>query len=140
MLRWLVFLPIIAILVAIGFLGGRNWSSRVAWAAGALVIASAIILFVFGFVVGGVTGPLLDDAKTEALSGIKPGDQFTGTQSLVLGKAFEMAGSVVGGFTYGIAIKGLIVLIIGLIALGAALTWSQINDLIRRINLRQLFR
>ena len=139
-LRWLVFLPIIAILVAIGFLGGRNWSSRVAWAAGAVVIASAIVLIVFGFVVGGVTGPLLDDAETEALSGIKPGDQFTGTQSLVLGKAFEMAGSVVGGFTYGIAIKGLIVLIIGLIALGAALTWSQINDLIRRINLRQLFR
>lgn len=124
----LFFLAAALALVAIGFLGGRTWPGRVAWAAAFLVGISAIIIVLFGMVYGRVVKPMVENARAEVLADMgRDEGQFEETRQLVVGKVFEIAERVVGGFGSGVAAKAMITLIIGLIALGVALGWPYLR-------------
>ena len=61
-LRFLLYLMPALLLAAIGFLGGRRWRSRLAWAAVPLFIAAAIAYAASGPVYSAIAQPMLDDA------------------------------------------------------------------------------
>ena len=135
-LQFLIYLPTLAALIGIGFLGGRNWSSRVAWGAGALVVISAIIFVSFGPTYGAFTESPYEDLKREVLAEIDPADNFDATLRLLIDKGFDMGKSVIDGFSSGITTRAVILLVIGLIALGISLYWGTITGLVRRVRSR----
>ncbi len=126
-LRWLIFLPIVLLIAAIAFLGGRRWASRVAWAAGSLGVVSLIILIAAGPIYGYVSALVVGDARVEAFRDSVAEGNFAHTQQLISDKAFDMAQAVIDGFTSGIAIKSGIILGLALLALVVSLTWGHIN-------------
>ena len=133
-LRLLMYLPVLLVLIVVGFLGGRGWSGRFAWAAGSLAVTSAIILLAFGPVYSAVSGSLLEDAREEAISDVS-GD-FEITQRLVVDKLFDIGELVIDGFGSGVSTKALFLLIVGLVGLGAALRWADVVGVVRRVRQR----
>ena len=66
--RWLAYLPMVVLLVAMGFLGGRTWPGRLAWASGSLLIVSLLIFVAFGIVYGSVSDTAFDEGRRQALN------------------------------------------------------------------------
>ena len=135
-LRLLIYLPVLLLLVIVGFLGGRGWAGRFAWAAGSLVVTSAIIFVAFGPVYNVVGESRLEDGREEALSKIEVTGDFENTQRLVIDKLFDIGELVINGFASGIATKALILVIVGLIGLGVALRWADVVVIVRRVRHR----
>ena len=142
--RWLVWIPLALLLVSIGFLGGRGWSGRVAWAVAFLVVAAGTVLLIFGpgYNSFAKSGPIyqafdttgLDELREEALTDISADEtnDFRKTSRLAAGKGFDIVESVVDGFAGGIVNASRNLLIIGLLALGTAIFWPQITRLVER--------
>ena len=131
-LRLLIVLPALLLLVAIGFLGGRSWRGRVAWAAAFLLAVSGVILLAFGPVYTLVGEPRLDDARQEFLGKIDVSDNFENTERLIANKAFDIVESMVNGIASGIATKAFVLLFIGGVALAASVFWDKILTRARR--------
>ena len=130
--RFLVYLPVVFLLVIIAFLGGRNWTGRAAWAAGYLVLTSAAIWILFGPVYSALSAEGIDRARQEAIDGISLTDDFGDTQALLIDKAIDTGALILDGFASGIASKAIIVFIIGLIALSAAILWPRLVEIGRQ--------
>ena len=135
-LRLLMYLPVLLVLIGVGFLGGRGWSGRFAWAAGSLAVTSAIILVAFGPVYNTVSESLLEDAREEAISDIDVSGDFEITQRLFIDKLFDIGELVIDGFGSGVFTKALVLLIVGLVGLGAALRWADVVGVARRVRQR----
>ena len=118
--RYLVYLPVILLLVLIGFLGGRSWSGRLGWAASFLLVSSAVLIVTFGPVYSAVADSQLEDARETALEEIKLDSNFENTERLALNKVFDIGESVADGLASGIATKSLILLGLSVIALAVA--------------------
>ena len=129
--RWVVYLPMIALLVVIGFLGGTGWSGRVAWASGFLVVSAGLIYVAFGPVYESLASSGLEEARATAITEMTP-TEFANTSRLATNKAFDMVESVADGFASGIVGSSLSLMVIGLIALGVAFFWGQLMGLYRR--------
>ena len=121
--RWIVYLPLIVLLLGIGFLGGTTWWSRTAWAGGALAICAVLIMITFGPVYGAVVGSRLDDAREEALSNIDAGSDFFDTQTLAVNKALDMGVSVADGLAGGVFGLAIMLLVLGLVMAIAPTAW-----------------
>ena len=134
-LRLLMYLPVLLVLIVVGFLGGRWWSGRFAWAAGSLAVTSAIIFVAFGPVYSAVSGSLLEDAREEAISDVSGDLEIT--QRLVVDKLFDIGELVIDGFGSGVSTKALVLLIVGLVGLGAALRWADVVGVVRRVRQRR---
>lgn len=130
--RLLVYLPVVLVLVAVGFLGGRRWRTRLAWAAAFLAVSSAIILVASGPLYAVFGESALEDAREEAFEQARFSDSFGNSERLLLDKAFDVLDSVVDGFASGIAFKSLILLLIGLVALGVSLALAYAKGSDRR--------
>ena len=143
--RSVIWLPLVLLLVSIGFLGGRGWSGRVAYAAAFLLVSAGIIFLIFGpgYNAFAKSGPIydaagvsdLDELRQEALSDITQdadGGDFPDTSRLAANKIFDIMESLVDGFASGIAKSSLSLAIIGLVALAAAIFWSAITSTISR--------
>ena len=126
--RLVVYLPLIGLLLGIGFLGGRAWWSRTAWAGGALAICAALIVITFGPVYHAVTDSRLDDGRAEALSQIDAGVEFFNTQTLAINKGFDVAESVADGLAGGVFGLALVLLIIGLLMAIAPTAWFYYSN------------
>ena len=135
-LRLLIYPSVLLVLLMIGFLGGRGWSSRFAWAAGSLVLTSAIIFVTFGPVYNAVGESRLEDGRVEAISDIDLSGNFENTQRLVIDKLFDIGELAINGFASGVATKSLILLILGLVGLGVALRWADVVGVVRRTRRR----
>jgi hypothetical protein len=105
------------LLVGIGFLGGRNWRSRVIWAASVLAIASLIVYIAFGPVFSAVAQPRIDDAFVEAVG------QTEGFQALAADKGVQMGQNAIDSFVGGINIRAIILLVVSLVAIAAVIFW-----------------
>lgn len=130
-LRLLVYLPVILVLVAIGFLGGTRWPNRVAWAAGSLALTAGIIFLVSGPVYNAVGKPRIERAAETAISEVHLNGDFQETQRLATDKIDEIVRSAVNGFASGIALKSSFLFVIGLIALVVSLNWHTIKEFIQ---------
>ena len=130
--KLIVYLPALVLLLAIGLLGGRRWSHRIAWASAFLAVAAGVTYALTGPVYDSVGSPRVDDAWDEILEEIDFDDDFGNTERLVVQKALEIADSVADGFASGIASKSMVLLIIGLLALGVSARWDSIARLAGR--------
>ena len=141
--RLLVYIPMILLLVGIGFLGGTSWSGRVAWGAGALVIAAGLVFIIFGpgYDAFGKSGPAydafggsdLEELRSEALQDIaESGGDYPETSRLAANKAFDIFESMADDLASGVAGSSFGLVIIGLIAMGAAIFWASIMVVARR--------
>ena len=130
--RLLLYLSVLPTLVSIGFLGGRSWRGRFAWASATLAVASGVIFVASGPVYDALGESRLEDAKETAIRKISLTEDFKDTERLAIDKAFEMTNSVADGFASGVATKSLILLIVGTAGLGLSLGWRNIRALVRR--------
>jgi hypothetical protein len=136
--KWVVYLPLVVLLVIIGFMGGRTWGGRVAWASAFLLITAGLVFVAFGPIYEALASAGLDEARDAALTEIDEsvarGElDFPETARLAANKAFDVVESVADGFASGIAQSGLNLAIIGLVAMIAAIFWSAIMGLVDRI-------
>ena len=150
--RWVLYLPLVILLVVIAFLGGRGWSGRVAWAAGVLLVSVGLIVAIWGpgYSALAKSGPIyeaagignLDEQREEVLDKIThpekydsdaPENEFPETSSLAANKGFDIVESIADDFASGIVGRSLALGVIGLIALLAALFWTSINSFIDRV-------
>lgn len=129
-LKYLIYLPVAALVIGIGFLGGRRWPSRVAWAAASLAVVSAIILGASLATNNAVTEPRLQEIKQRVIDDIQFDSEFQNTQRIIIEKATEASESVAKDFASGLAIKSIPPLAIGIVALALALAWSTIRRVV----------
>jgi len=127
-LLWLAYLVLALLLVAIGFLGGRNWRSRVMWAAAPVIISGLILVIVSGPVYSGVVGGRIDTARTNAISDLDQADGFYNTEVLLINKGFEVVENVPGEFVGGILTSGVWLLVIGIAVILGAAFWPQLRQ------------
>jgi hypothetical protein len=113
-------------LASIGFLGGRSWRSRVAWAAVPLSLAAAIVFVASGPAFNVVALPLVDDRVAD-LTG-----DATGIAELMADKVVEIGRTLVTDIISGLANRSLIILIIGLSAVAATILWPTLSRMVGR--------
>ena len=112
---FLGYLLLALLLVVIGFLGGRKWRSRLAWAAVVLGIAAGITDAAAGPVYQEVAKPLLGDLIAEASQG------STAVEQVLRDKATAVTTTIVDDFLGGLATRSLVLLIGSFVAIGAAI-------------------
>ena len=113
-LRYL-FLPLIgALLVVVGFLGGRSWPDRLAWAGGALALSSLIVYVGGGIAMGSLFEAVLPEMESQ-------GEQ--GFSHVVSTKALEIVEGMTDRFRSAVTTRALVLFIAGMAALGAGLAW-----------------
>ncbi|MEE9247834.1 MAG: hypothetical protein V3U79_03960, partial [Dehalococcoidia bacterium] len=114
----LLFLPVgVVLLAGIGFLGGRRWSSRLAWAMIILAIASALTLAASGPVYSSFGAPELDDLTIEATK------DLSGTELLAIDKINSILIAAADDILSGISRLSLIIMIPALVLFFPAAFW-----------------
>jgi hypothetical protein len=114
---WPAWLIPVLLLVGIGFLGGRNWRSRVIWGASVLAVASLIVVIAIGPMFSALAQPRIDDALAEAVNGTE------GVQALAAAKGVAIAQDAVDSFIGGINIWAIVLLVLSLVAIAAVIFW-----------------
>ncbi|MBI2917457.1 MAG: hypothetical protein HYY01_05625 [Chloroflexi bacterium] len=120
--RWAFFLWVIPglFLVAIGFLGGRNWYSRLGWAAGVLAVGAVIAFFIAGPAYSVVARPELQSALAEVVA-----DAEKATEKVAAEKGVSMALAAVDAFVSGFRTKALIALLLGVAGVATAIVLGR---------------
>lgn len=116
-LLWLAWLLPALILVAIGGLSGRRWSSKLIWAATVLTIAALIAVIIFGPVFSATVQPQVSNKLMQLAS------QPDVLQALVAGKAVTIAQNAIDSFIGGVRTQTIIWLVVGLVLIGGGCLW-----------------
>ena len=124
--RWLIYVPMVILLIIIGFLSGRGWAGRATWASALLALSAGILLVLSGPVYDNLAEPRLDDLQERILTDVEIDSRFENTERLATDKVLELAESVVDGFASGIAASSRTLLVIGLVVLVISVGWSMI--------------
>lgn len=117
-LKFVIYAVWIVLLAGIGFLGGRQWWSRLAWAALPLFIAALFLFIVTGPLYTSGAEPEIDRLVEEAKA------DTSGYQLLLLDKGAEVGKTAVRSFLSGIKTQSLIIAFIGLAAFVGAFVWG----------------
>ena len=120
-LRFLVYLLLAALLALIGFLGGTNWWSRIAWAAATLGVASILALVASVLVFKPVVRGLIDDLRLLASEGME-----SPTGLLLVEKVIEVAQAMADDFLSGIARYSLALFVFAAVVFAAAFVRSRL--------------
>ena len=118
-LGFLIWIILPVLLLAIGFLGGRTWRSRVMWAASGLIAPALILLIaswpVHNAVASSAIPQAFDNARADAEPWVLP----------IIDKAQSMALTVANDFLAPIRMQSLLMLVLALVALGGAIGWPR---------------
>ena len=126
LVRVIIFLLAVALLLAIGFLGGRNWWSRLAWASVVLSISAAIATIAYTVILDVIVPGLVTSWREEVLRDANPGP----TMALVVDKASATVQLVADSFLGGrVRSSSVALVIVGVIAFLGSLV-------LRRLSLR----
>ena len=126
LVRVIIFLLAVALLLAIGFLGGRNWWSRLAWASVVLSISAAIATIAYTVILDAIVPGLVTSWREELLRDANAGP----TMALVVDKASASVQLVADSFLGGrVRSSSVALVIVGVIALLGSLV-------LRRLSLR----
>ncbi len=128
--QWAPYLLALIILVGIGFLGGRRWHSRIAWAAGVVFISSLLIFITTGPVWSAVGSDWLKDERAEVL------EDLEGTAFLAAEKGLTMGIAAADDFFSGLSVPTLTTFIIALLIMILALMWPTRIGLLARTRLK----
>jgi hypothetical protein len=119
--KWIFYLPLVMLLVIIGFLGGRGWWGRLMWPASFLLITSAIVVVAAGPGWEIVTSGELDEQRAEAIEELNndANTKLPSTSRLALDKGFDLAESVADDFASGIRTSAITLAFIAIAAIAA---------------------
>ena len=130
--RWLVFLPALLLLVAVGLLGGRDWWGRVVWGAAALIVCAALVAVLSGLVYPAAVPGLIDEARWQAIGEIDPADEYAATGRLVAGKTFDVIESVSDSLAGGVTVSSLVLAVAAAVVIAAVVNRQRIAALLDR--------
>ena len=125
--QWVNFIWIIPFLmmIGVGALGGRRWSSRLIWAAALLAAMAIIAYIIFGPVFSATAQPMIDQALAMEFS------QAEGMTSLIAEKGNILAHNAIDSFVSGLRNQSLGLIIASVVLVGAGVVWHN-WDRIRR--------
>lgn len=126
---WALWLIPILLLVAIGFLCGRNWKSRLLWALGVLFVTSLILLIVVG--VARAVAPI-----SERIVDRPEGSDSTQVGIVMADKADEIVHNAINTFIWGFEVKLILFIVLAGLAIAGVIAWA-IVDRRRRQRLTQ---
>lgn len=139
-LRWILVLPLVILLAAIGFLGGRGWDGRSIWAGGALLLAAALIILmagpIFEIATNDTTETLRANVIAEVLGPADGEGDFSNTTALAINKSFDLGIKVVDDFLRGVAGSALRLALIALLMIVGAVFWDDMVRTVQRIRTR----
>ncbi len=122
---WTLWLIPVLLLVAIGFLCGRNWKSRLLWALGVLCVASLVRVTVVAV------------ARTFVPDRIVPEDSEAEQVGIVMAdKADEIVHNAINTFIWGFEVKLILFIVLSGLAIAGVIAWA-IVDRRRRQRLTQ---
>jgi hypothetical protein len=122
---WTLWLIPVLLLVAIGFLCGRNWKSRLLWALGVLFVASLVLVTVVAV------------ARTFVPDRIVPEDSEAEQVGIVMAdKADEIVHNAINAFIWGFEVKLILFIVLSGLAIAGVIAWA-IVDRRRRQRLTQ---
>jgi hypothetical protein len=109
-LAWLLWVLPLVVLVAVAFLGGRTWGSRLAWGGFALAVSGLVLLIASAVMQAAYLQPEVwfREARATADPALLP----------LVDKGIEAAGRIAGGFAGGLRTRAIVALVIGLLAVG----------------------
>ncbi len=113
---FLLYLIPALLLAAVGFLGGRSWPGRLAWAGAPLLLASGLAFVAFGPVYQAVAKPALDSAFADATR-----NATSALERLLAEKGVSIAQTAINDFVGGLARTALLLLVVGLVAVGTSI-------------------
>ncbi len=124
--RWLNFVWLIPflLLLAVGALGGRCWSSRLIWAATLLAVMAIIAYIIFGPVFSATAQPVIDRTVTEGFG------QTEGITSLMAQKGVAVAQNAIDSFISGLKNQAIAIIITSVVLIGAGVVlhnWDRIR-------------
>jgi membrane protein DedA with SNARE-associated domain len=115
------------LLVAIGFLCGRNWKSRLLWALGVLFVTSLILVMVVAVARTFVPDRIVDRPE---------GSDATQVGIVVADKADEIVGNAINTLVSGLEVKLILFIVFSGLAIAGVIAWA-IVDRRRRQRLTQ---
>ncbi|MXZ87364.1 MAG: hypothetical protein F4081_08615 [Dehalococcoidia bacterium] len=127
---WIPALIAAALLLLIGFLGGRSWRGRFAWAAGVLLLSAAVLAVLFWTVAQSVSDGALDDIREEIA--LDSDSQFPSTSEALADKLVDVAASAVDDVAGNIARNTLILAVVGAVGVIVAVFWGRIGAALGR--------
>ena len=122
--KFIVYVVWAMLLVGIGFLGGRRWWTRLAWAALPLAIAGLLLFITAGLLYGSFAEPGLD----RGLEQLKEGQDPEGFEVILMDKAFDVGKTAAHEFFSGIKTQSLIIALTGFAVFIGAFVWGLVLD------------
>jgi hypothetical protein len=126
---WPLWIISILLLVAIGFLCGRNWKSRLLWPLCVLFIIS--LLFVIVVAVARAAAPIPDRIVERP-----EGEEATQAGILIADRADEIAHNAINALVWGLELKLILFIVFSGLAIAGVIAW-MIVDRRRRQRLTQ---
>ena len=125
--KWLNFVWIIPflLLLAVGALGGRQWSSKLIWAAALLAAMALIAYIIFGPVFSATAQPVIDQALAMEFN------QTEGITSLMAQKGTILAHNAVDSFISGLRNQAIAIIIASVVLIGVGVVlhnWDKIRS------------
>lgn len=124
--QWVNFIWIapFLLLLAVGALGGRQWSSRLIWAAALLAAMSIIAYIIFGPVYSATAQPVIDQTLTTGFG------QTDGVASLMAQKGVDLAQNAIVTFISGLRNQAIAIIIASVVLVGVGVVlhnWEKIR-------------
>ena len=130
--RFLLLLPAILILVVIGLIAARNWSSRIAWMAISLSTSSLFIFLISGPLYGLLTKNIFTNLQNYMMFyDANLSSNWQTTLELFTSKLLEVIELIVGDFFSSIADLGLVFGIIGVLIYLIVIFVPRISSAVR---------
>ena len=125
--KWLNFVWIIPflLLLAVGVLGGRQWSSKLIWAAALLAAMALIAYIIFGPVFSATAQPVIDQTLAMEFN------QTEGITSLMAQKGTILAQNAVDSFISGLRNQAIAIIIASVVLIGVGVVlhnWDKIRS------------
>ncbi len=114
---WTIWLLPLLLLVAIGFLGGRNWRSKLLWGLIPLLVVSLLVFIAAGPVYSSVAPPLLEEAIDTS--------DLEGAQLVMEMKASEMLTNAANTFASGLKTRALVLFVVSGLGIAATIAYPR---------------
>jgi len=124
--KWLNFVWLIPflMLLAVGALGGRQWSSKLIWAAALLAVMAIIAYIIFGPVFSATAQPMIDQSLTTGFG------QTEGITTLMAQKGVAMGQNAIDSFISGLRNQAIAIIIASVVLVGVGVVlhnWDKIR-------------
>lgn len=119
-----IWIAPLLLLIALGALGARRWSSKLIWAAALLALMSIIAYIIFGPVYSAAAQPVINQALTMEFG------QSGGMSSLLAEKGADLAQNAIDTFIRGLRNQAIAITIASVVLLGVGVVlhnWEKIR-------------